>query len=127
MQRASGQHDRLAGIPSAGPLRLANSLLTGKRTCRPRMTESPATARTGVSHEQAHSRQPIQADRIERATTEKVVGRTKKIDKASAKLFELCATGEHIKGATVWPCLIPTGWSGPDACRPENRRASDRS
>jgi hypothetical protein len=32
---------------------------------------------------------------------DKVVGGTKKIDKASAKLFESCATGEHIKGATV--------------------------
>ena len=32
---------------------------------------------------------------------DEVVGGTKKIDKASAKLFESCATGEHIKGATV--------------------------
>jgi type VI protein secretion system component Hcp len=30
-----------------------------------------------------------------------VVGGTKKIDKASAKLFESCATGEHTKTATI--------------------------
>jgi hypothetical protein len=30
-----------------------------------------------------------------------VAGGTKKIDKASAKLFQSCATGEHIKSATL--------------------------
>ena len=30
-----------------------------------------------------------------------VAGGTKSVDKASAKLFQACATGEHIKTATV--------------------------
>jgi type VI protein secretion system component Hcp len=30
-----------------------------------------------------------------------VAGGTKEIDKASAKLFQSCATGEHIKSATL--------------------------
>jgi type VI protein secretion system component Hcp len=30
-----------------------------------------------------------------------VAGGTKKIDKSSAKLFNACATGEHIKSATI--------------------------
>jgi bacteriocin-like protein len=30
-----------------------------------------------------------------------VVGGTKKVDRSSVKLFQACATGEHIKTATI--------------------------
>jgi bacteriocin-like protein len=30
-----------------------------------------------------------------------VTGGTKSVDKSSAKLFQACATGEHIKAATI--------------------------
>ena len=32
---------------------------------------------------------------------DKVTGGTKKIDKSSAKLFQVCASGEHLKTATL--------------------------
>jgi type VI protein secretion system component Hcp len=67
------------------------------------MKRNRATA--GATFEAIMSKQnsTIQSKLVElsRQQLDNVAGGTKNIDKASPKLFQSCATGEHIKTATL--------------------------
>jgi type VI protein secretion system component Hcp len=67
------------------------------------MTGKPATA--GATLEAVMSKHAVN-DRSEMTELsehqlDNVAGGTKSVDKASAKLFQACATGEHIKTASL--------------------------
>jgi type VI protein secretion system component Hcp len=63
------------------------------------MTGKRATLEVNMTKQAVDNRsKPIE---LSERQLDEVAGGTKKIDKASAKLFESCATGEHIKTATI--------------------------
>jgi type VI protein secretion system component Hcp len=63
------------------------------------MTGNRATLEVNMTKQAVDNRsKPIE---LSERQLDEVAGGTKKIDKASAKLFESCATGEHIKTATI--------------------------
>jgi type VI protein secretion system component Hcp len=63
------------------------------------MTGNRATLEAHMTKQAADDR--AKPTELSEQQLDNVVGGTKKIDKASAKLFESCATGEHIKTATI--------------------------
>jgi type VI protein secretion system component Hcp len=67
------------------------------------MTGKPATA--GATLEAVMSKHAAknrsELTELSEQQLNNVAGGTKSVDKASAKLFQACATGEHIKTATV--------------------------
>jgi type VI protein secretion system component Hcp len=67
------------------------------------MIGKPATA--GATLEAIMSKQAadnrLKPTELSEQQLDYVAGGTKSIDKASAKLFQACATGEHIKTATL--------------------------
>jgi hypothetical protein len=64
-----------------------------------RMTGNRATLEASMTKQAADDRS--KPNELSEQQLDNVVGGTKKIDKASAKLFESCATGEHLKTATL--------------------------
>jgi type VI protein secretion system component Hcp len=63
------------------------------------MTSNRSTLEANMTKQAADTRsRPIE---LSEQQLDHVAGGTKKIDKSSAKLFNACATGEHIKSATI--------------------------
>jgi type VI protein secretion system component Hcp len=66
---------------------------------RGRPAKADATFEVIMSKPAADTRSNMVA--LSEQQLDNVVGGTKKVDKSSAKLFQACATGEHIKTATL--------------------------
>jgi type VI protein secretion system component Hcp len=58
-----------------------------------------ATLESVMSKHAANNRSDL--TELSEQQLDKVTGGTKKIDKSSAKLFQACASGEHLKTATL--------------------------